>query len=172
MHTNNPKGFFRSGGTRLLSAYRSQDGNYGGIFVLPYWNTEGPSFATVENGTLSDLHQLALKDDLTPISEVITQPSLNEVTFSGWTVLAERCGNMVTLSFNVSGTMKAVSDFILLRTLDMKYRPLKQHFQAYTTQTGKPMTLKIDPNGQISLYNNNIEVSGFFLRQTITYPAT
>lgn len=64
MHTNNPKGFFRSGGTRLLSAYRSQDGNYGGIFVLPYWNTEGPSFATVENGTLSDLHQLALKDDL------------------------------------------------------------------------------------------------------------
>jgi hypothetical protein len=67
MHTNNPKGFFKSGGTRLLSAYRAQDGNYGGIFALPYWHTEGPSFATVENGTLSDLHQLALKDDLLSI---------------------------------------------------------------------------------------------------------
>lgn len=112
-----------------------------------------------------------LYSDLTPISEAITQPSLNGVTFNDWIVLAERCGNMVTLSFNISGTMKAVSDFILLRTLNVKYRPLKQHFQAYTTQTGKPMTLKIDPNGQISLFNNNTEVSGFFLRQTISYPA-
>ena len=124
------------------------------------------SSGTWQNGKVS-----ASKDDLTTISEVITQPSLNGVTFSSWTVLAERCGNMVTLSFNISGTMKAASDFILLRTLNMKYRPLKQHFQSYTTQTGKPMTLKIDPNGQISLFNNNIEVSGFFLRQTISYPA-
>lgn len=115
--------------------------------------------------------EIATKDDLTPISEAITQPSLDGITFNDWIVLAERCGNMVTLSFNISGTMKAVSDFIPLRTLPVKYRPLKQHFQAYTTQTGKPMTLNIDPNGQISLFNNNIEVSGFFLRQTISYPA-
>ena len=171
MHTNNSAGFFGSGGTRLLSAYRSQEGNYGGIFILPYWKIEGPAFATIENGVLSDLYRLALKDDLTTVSEAIIQPSLNGVTFSSWTALAERCGNMVTLSFNIAGTMKAVSDFILLGTLNVKYRPLKQHFQTYTTQTGKPMTLKIDPNGQFSLFNNNIEVSGFFLRQTISYPA-
>lgn len=64
MHTNNSAGFFGAGGTRLLSAYRAQDGNYGGIFVLPYWKIEGPAFATVENGVLSDLYRLALKDDL------------------------------------------------------------------------------------------------------------
>ena len=62
MHTNATDGFFRSGGTRLLSAYRAHDGSYGGIFVLPYWSTEGPSFAAVENGTLSDLRWLAFKE--------------------------------------------------------------------------------------------------------------
>lgn len=135
-------------------------------------NRKFPYFKLYINNLSNANSQITqLYSDLTPISEAITQPSLNGVTFNDWIVLAERCGNMVTLSFNISGTMKAVSDFILLRTLNVKYRPLKQHFQAYTTQTGKPMTLKIDPNGQISLFNNNTEVSGFFLRQTISYPA-
>lgn len=145
------------------------DSKDGAIFAI---DGDGKSYTAFRNnGTWHVGNYLSTKDDLTTISEVITQPSLNGVTFNDWTVLAERCGNMVTLSFNISGTMKAVSDFILLRTLNVKYRPLKQHFQAYTTQTGKPMTLKIDPNGQISLFNNNTEVSGFFLRQTISYPA-
>ena len=148
--------------------------NYGGskdgaIFAI---DGDGKSYTAFRNnGTWHIGKSLSTKDDLTTISEAITQPSLDGVTFNDWIVLAERCGNMVTLSFNISGTMKAVSDFIPLRTQPVKYRPLKQHFQAYTTQTGKPMTLKIDPNGQISLFNNNIEVSGFFLRQTISYPA-
>ena len=34
----------------------------GGIFVLPYWRAEGPSFAAVENGTLSDFRWLAFKE--------------------------------------------------------------------------------------------------------------
>ena len=147
-------------GSYILQEYTSFTGkSAAGVAYDPYNNVWGKPT------------EFVTKDDWTTISEAITQPSLKEVTFNDWIVLAERCGNMVTLSFNISGTMKAVSDFILLRTLNVKYRPLKQHFQAYTTQTGKPMTLKIDPNGQISLFNNNIEVSGFFLRQTISYPA-
>ena len=62
MFTGITDGIFGSGGTRLLSAYRAHDGNYGGIFVLPYWRAEGPSFAAVENGTLSDFRWLAFKE--------------------------------------------------------------------------------------------------------------
>lgn len=66
MHTN-ISGFFPSGGTRLLTAYSSQSGNYGGIFILPYWKTEAPSFATVENGELSNPKPLAFLENLNNI---------------------------------------------------------------------------------------------------------
>lgn len=161
---------FNKKGSTTVQLEGYTEGNVDGINIQA--TKDGKFYASGKfDGTWNSSVGIATKSDLTTISEVITQPSLNGVTFNDWTVLAERCGNMVTLSFNISGTMKAVSDFILLRTLNVKYHPLKQHFQAYTTQTGKPMTLKIDPNGQISLFNNNTEVSGFFLRQTISYPA-
>ena len=156
----------------MRSPYSLHPTNSNCVYVQDYTDVYGKHASrSSNNGAWTNWTTTATKDDLTTVSEVITRPSLNGVTFSSWTALAERCGNMVTLSFNTSGTMKAVSDFMLLGTLNVKYRPLKQHFQVYTTQTGKPMTLKIDPNGQFSLFNNNIEVSGFFLRQTITYPA-
>lgn len=156
----------------MRSPYSLHPTNSNCVYVQDYTDVYGKHASrSSNNGAWTNWTTTATKDDLTTVSEVITRPSLNGVTFSSWTALAERCGNMVTLSFNTAGTMKAVSDFMLLGTLNVKYRPLKQHFQVYTTQTGKPMTLKIDPNGQFSLFNNNIEVSGFFLRQTITYPA-
>lgn len=138
-------------------AVNSKGGLYGG--------------AQVNNATDITWKETATKDDLKTVAESIAQPSSDYFDFTGWGIFAERSGNTVTISFNISGTMKPVSDFILLATLGEKYRPRRQHFQAYTTQTGKPMTVKIDPNGQIGLFNNNIEVSGFFLRQTISYPA-
>lgn len=168
-----PSGFSNYGILLCMrSPYSLHPTNSNCVYVQEYTDVYGKHASRASNnGAWTNWVTTATKDDLTPISEAITQPSLDGVTFNDWIVLAERCGNMVTLSFNITGTMKAVSDFIPLRTLPVKYRPLKQHFQAYTTQTGKPMTLKIDPNGQISLFNNNIEVSGFFLRQTISYPA-
>ena len=156
----------------MRSPYSLHPTNSNCVYVQEYTDVYGKHASrSFNNGAWTNWVTTATKDDLTTVSEAIIQPSLNGVTFSSWTALAERCGNMVTLSFNIAGTMKAVSDFILLGTLNVKYRPLKQHFQTYTTQTGKPMTLKIDSNGQFSLFNNNIEVSGFFLRQTISYPA-
>lgn len=119
----------------------------------------------------SEWINLATKDDLTPTSEAIAQPLVSGITFSQWIVTAEKSGNEVTLSFNVNGNMTATSSIVKILTLPTKYRPKSNKYVSYATQEGYIMLLAIYTDGTLNLFNNNKAVSGFFLRQTISYPA-
>ena len=83
---------------------------------------------------------------------------------------AEKSGNIVTLNFNISGEMKATSDIILLTNLPKKYSPATNHYHSYCTQEGNFMAMFIYTDGRLTLFNGNKSISGFFLRQTISYP--
>ena len=116
-----------------------------------------------EGGTVSD--------NLAPTLESLSQPPSEYCTFSQWVANAERCGNEVTLSFNISGRIKEVSTIFLLKTIPEKYRPRANKHISYRTQDGYDMAIFIQTDGQIQLFTGGKAVSGFFLRQVITYPA-
>lgn len=83
---------------------------------------------------------------------------------------AEKSGNIVTLNFNVAGKMEATSNIILLTTLPKKYSPATSHYHNYCTQEGAFMAMFIYTDGRLMLFNGNKSISGFLLRQTISYP--
>lgn len=115
--------------------------------------------------------QYVTKDDLTTVSESLSQPPSDYCAFSQWVANAERCSNEVTLSFNIAGTIKEVSTMFLLKTIPEKYRPKVNKHISYSTQEGYNMLIVIQTDGQILLFTGGKAVSGFFLRQVITYPA-
>lgn len=123
------------------------------------------------DGTWNSIVGLVTKDDLAPTLEPLSQPSSDYCTFSQWVANAERCGNEVTLSFNIGGKIKEVSTIFLLKTLPEKYRPKANKHISYRTQEGYDMAIFIQTDGQIQLFTGGKAVSGFFLRQVITYPA-
>lgn len=112
-----------------------------------------------------------VSDNLAPTLESLSQPPSEYCTFSQWVANAERCGNEVTLSFNISGRIKEVSTIFLLKTIPEKYRPRANKHISYRTQDGYDMAIFIQTDGQIQLFTGGKAVSGFFLRQVITYPA-
>ena len=114
-----------------------------------------------------------LNSDLAVTLENIQQPSSSAaLTYTQWIVSALRCGNIATLSFNVSGTMAADTNFVPLLTIPENYRPKNDCYQSYSTQDGNPMTILIRQNGKAEVFNNNKTVSGFLLRQTLSFPVS
>lgn len=111
-----------------------------------------------------------LDSDLAYTSESLTQPPSEYCTFSQWIAVAERVCNEATLTFNVSGSIVPASTLLLLMTIPEKYRPKNYKYVSYRTQDGYDMLVIIQTDGKVLLFNNNKAVSGFFLRQTITYP--
>ena len=124
-----------------------------------------------ENGKWKGWDQYVTKNDLTTVSELLSQPPSEYCTFSQWAAIAERSGNEVTLSFNVGGKIKEISTIFLLKTLPEKYRPKSNKHISYRTQEGYDMAIFIMTDGQIQLFTGGKAVSGYFLRQVITYPA-
>lgn len=123
------------------------------------------------NSTWTGWSELDSKNDLTTVSELLSQPPSEYCTFSQWAAIAERSGNEVTLSFNVGGKIKEISTIFLLKTLPEKYRPKSNKHISYRTQEGYDMAIFIMTDGQIQLFTGGKAVSGYFLRQVITYPA-
>lgn len=126
---------------------------------------------TKYNNTWVGWAESATKNDLTTVSELLSQPPSEYCTFSQWAAIAERSGNEVTLSFNVGGKIKEISTIFLLKTLPEKYRPKSNKHISYRTQEGYDMAIFIMTDGQIQLFTGGKAVSGFFLQQVITYPA-
>ncbi|RJW84414.1 hypothetical protein DWZ86_14895 [Clostridiales bacterium AF36-10] len=133
-------------------------------------NVELP-LSAAQGKVLKDLYT-QLYSDLAYTSESLTQPPSEYCTFSQWIAVAERVCNEVTLTFNVSGSIVPASTLLLLMTIPEKYRPKNYKYVSYRTQDGYDMLVIIQTDGKVLLFNNNKAVSGFFLRQTITYPAT
>ena len=162
--------YVRRGGTSENVQFKpiTLDGQDGMIFTM-----DGDTNLMVnvwKNGKFGSQRTLATKDDLTPTLEEIAQPSVSGITFSQWVATAEKSGNEVTLSFNVNGNMTAMSSIVKILTLPTKYRPKSNKYVSYATQEGCIMLLAIYTDGTLNLFNNNKTVSGFFLRQAITYP--
>ena len=162
--------YVRRGGTSENVQFTpiTLDGQDGMIFTM-----DGDTNLMVnvwKNGKFGSQRTLATKDDLTPTLEEIAQPSVSGITFSQWVATAEKSGNEVTLSFNVNGNMTAMSSIVKILTLPTKYRPKSNKYVSYATQEGCIMLLAIYTDGTLNLFNNNKTVSGFFLRQAITYP--
>lgn len=104
-------------------------------------------------------------------TEYLSRPNNNgHFTITQWVVRATRSGNIVSLSFNVYGSMPAFSDILELIQLPALYRPAKYHIWNYITQNGDAMMIEVLETGSVVLYNGNKNVNGYFLRQTITYP--
>ena len=131
----------------------------------------GLPLSAAQGKVLKDLYT-QLYSDLAYTSEYLTQPPSEYCTFSQWIAVAERVCNEVTLTFNVSGSIVPASTLFLLMTIPEKYRPKNYKYVSYRTQDGYDMLVIIQTDGKVLLFNNNKAVSGFFLRQTITYPAT
>ena len=160
-----------------LKVYRSAGGKTDGYIIQEYTAHDAKQRVLVPYNPYTSGTKwgnptfLATKDDLTPTSEAIAQPLVSGITFSQWIVTAEKSGNEVTLSFNVNGNMPAMSSIVKILTLPTKYRPKSNKYVSYTTQEGYIMLLAIYADGTLNLFNNNKAVSGFILRQTISYPA-
>ena len=163
-----PNSYYRYSGATIIVRSKGKV-----VTVLLYGiSTKAPlAVNSYDGGKWKGWDQYVTKDDLTPTSEAIAQPLVSGITFSQWIVTAEKSGNEVTLSFNVNGNMTATSSIVKILTLPTKYRPKSNKYVSYATQEGYIMLLAIYTDGTLNLFNNNKAVSGFFLRQTISYPA-
>lgn len=157
-----------SRGGMIIANYLSD--SWISLIVVPYVSSKIYT-NTKYNNTWTGWSELASKNDLTTVSESLSQPPSDYCTFSKWFAIAERSGNEVTLSFDISGRIKEVSTIFLLKTLPEKYRPKSNKHISYRTQDGYDMAIFIQTDGQIQLFTGGKAVSGFFLRQVITYPA-
>lgn len=110
---------------------------------------------------------------LTPVYYSIPESRFNLTDFTkGSALLVEvyKYGRIVWIKFNCSLTMPAKSDFVNLTVLPKEYYPITSVIHTYQSQDGLAnMCLQIGTDGTISLYNNNKAVSGWILRQNITY---
>lgn len=147
-----------------------------GLSALSDWiigkiaNKVFENLQTQNKTILGALNELNSKTNLSPTSDSLTEPTTDGFTISQWMATAEKSGNIVTLNFNISGKMEATSNIILLTTLPKKYSPATNHYHNYCTQEGIFMLMVIYTDGRLMLFNGNKSTSGFFLRQTISYP--
>ena len=153
----------------ILTAYPKRS-TWNSQMALPNGVNARPYVRGVSANSWSKWKEVTLKDDLAPTLEEIAQPSVSGITFSQWVATAEKSGNEVTLSFNANGNMPAMSSIVKILTLPTKYRPKSNKYVSYVTQEGYIMLLAIYTDGTLNLFNNNKAVSGFILRQAITYP--
>ena len=161
-------GSLESDGSLFYSRIFKADGS----FYQCTFTEDGLSVWRVDTaGKFNILWRATTKSESTTVSESLSQPPSDYCTFSQWFAIAEKSGNEVTLSFNISGKIKEVSTIFLLKTLPGKYRPKSNKHISYRTQDGYDMAIFIQTDGQIQLFTGGKAVSGFFLRQVITYPA-
>ena len=76
---------------------------------------------------------------------------------------------MATIAMNLSGSMKAVSEYTEIFKLPEDFRPLDFILENYVTQQGDVMGLQILSDGRVLLYDNNKAISGWVARKTISY---
>lgn len=102
--------------------------------------------------------------------DTIQQPEIEGITFSIWGVNIKKRGRIVSIQFNVGGSVEKLREAITLFTIDEKYRPADYININYVSQNGNPMLISISDSGHIQLYANTAEtVRGFFIRQCITF---
>ena len=102
----------------------------------------------------------------------IPMPTISGENFVAdmWHATAKKHGRIVTLYFNVRGTVVQTNDFITLFTLDSQYRPSSTIYFNYITQNGKVMVMIINTVGTVMLLaRETIPQSNFLIRQCITF---
>lgn len=89
-----------------------------------------------------------------------------------YNVVVRKHGRIVSIQFDISGTLSVDNRSILLFTLDEGYRPISTVLHNYITQGRNTMLLSIYNSGTVNIATfDKAPITGFILRQTITYIA-
>lgn len=122
--------------------------------------------------TISELQEQveSLNSAIQISSESIQKPSTNVfASIDLWSFYCYKFGKVVSLVINISGTMKATTDYAVLFSVPEQYRPKTVVVQNFLTAKGEAMGLYVNSNGNFALHNNNKEISGWPCRQVVTY---
>ena len=97
--------------------------------------------------------------------------STENISFNMWIVTAKKYGRIVSVQFNVSGTVKTVLDETdTIFTLDEKYRPETNVHINYPAQNGSTMLISLLNNGEVQIYVAKTgTASGIIIRQCVTF---
>lgn len=89
-----------------------------------------------------------------------------------YNVVVRKIGRIVSIQFDISGTLSVDNRSIPLFTLDEGYRPISTVLHNYITQGRNTMLLSIYNSGTVNIATfDKAPITGFILRQTITYIA-
>ena len=80
-----------------------------------------------------------------------------------------RFGRLVSIQFNIRGTIKTANKFITLFTLNEGYRPISTVIHNYINQGGVPMILNIAESGEVQVYATSAITENWIIRQCITF---
>lgn len=80
-----------------------------------------------------------------------------------------KVGRTVMLTANARGDFEITSDFVVVGTIPVGYRPVNNIIHSYITQTGKVILIELNPNGNISMFSSVKLSNEFLFRQCITY---
>lgn len=86
-----------------------------------------------------------------------------------FTVSTRRFGRLVSIQFNIRGTIKTANKFITLFTLNEGYRPISTVIHNYINQGGVPMILNITASGEVQVYATSAITEDWIMRLCITF---
>lgn len=69
---------------------------------------------------------------------------------------------------DINGIMKPVGDFVKIFVIPEGFKPTYTITHSFISQSGDAMGMFISTN-DVRLYNNNKEVSDYYIRQSIAY---
>lgn len=101
----------------------------------------------------------------------IPAPEENEFfnNITNWSLRVFKQGNIVSIISNIDANFKANSNFVRISNIPQEYRPRQSVIVNYISQKNNAMIFQVGNNGDVFLYNNNTDVSGWICRQCVTF---
>lgn len=132
---------------------------------------DGSGVKTISVADFNKAVQDAIAALTTYESYTITEPTIDNVTFSQWSALVYRYGDIVTLRLNISvSSLPSSGAAIEYFTLPEQFRPAFDVIYNYVTQDGTPMLIRITTEGVVTIANTTASSSiSWLCRQNITY---
>ncbi len=156
--------------------------DYGGKYVI----FDNPQIVpeTAEGETILAVHEFKKNSwvgeptpaDIGAVSaevESLSIPAPEENEFfnniANWSLRVFKQGNIVSIISNIDANFKANSNFVRISNIPQEYRPRQSVIVNYISQKNNAMIFQVGNNGDVFLYNNNTDVSGWICRQCVTF---
>ena len=157
---------------KAISDLNEQTASLNTNFALLSNNVSISQLGTTAKTIVGALNELNSKAILSAYAAPKPEDTEEFTVGDTYDVVVRKIGRIVSIQFNIVGTLSIDNKSVRLFTLNEGYAPISTILHNYISQSRNCMLLSINNTGAVNIATfDPAPVSGFILRQTITYIA-